>query len=125
MFDVRCSFFASLSPPPDCSAPKRSPRSPLLASTSPTSSSCPWAATPATAGKGVLHAMNQNINAARDVQMTSAYRVQPFPSVDLGVMAVADPDTVKFYSEPTRRHTFKSEFTIATLPEKLPAVEIA
>ncbi len=83
------------------------------------------AATPAAAGKGVLHAMNQNINAARDVQKTSAYRVQTFQSIDLGVMGVTDPDIVKFYSEPTRRHTFKSEFNIASLPEKLPDVEIA
>ncbi len=83
------------------------------------------AATPAAAGKGVLHAMNQNINAARDVTKLSAYRVQTFQSIDLGVMGVADPDIVKFYSEPTRRHTFKSEFNIASLPEKLPDVEVA
>ena len=31
-------------------------------------------------------------------------------------MGVADPDIVKFYTEPTRRHTFKSEFNIASLP---------
>ena len=83
------------------------------------------AATPAAAGKGVLHAMNQNINAARDVTKLSAYRVQTFQSIDLGVMGVADPDIVKFYSEPTRRHTFKSEFNITSLPEKLPDVEVA
>lgn len=83
------------------------------------------AATPAAAEKGVLHAMNQNINAARDVMKMSAYRVETFRSVDLGVMGVADPDIVKFYSEPTRRHTFKSEFNIAALPEKLPDVEVA
>ena len=83
------------------------------------------AATPAAAGKGVLHAMNQNINAARDVNKSSAYRVQTFQSIDLGVMGVADPDLVKFYSEPTRRHTFKSEFNIADLPAKLPDVEVA
>jgi L-asparaginase len=40
-------------------------------------------------------------------------------------MGVADPDIVKFYSEPTRRHTFKSEFNIASLPEKLPDDEVA
>jgi L-asparaginase len=76
------------------------------------------------AEKGVLHAMNQNINAARDVMKTSAYRVDTFKSIDLGVMGVADPDKVVFYTEPLRRHTFKSEFNIATLPEKLPEVEI-
>lgn len=84
------------------------------------------AATPAAAGKGVLHAMNQNINAARDVTKLSAYRMDTFRSIDLGVLGVADPDAVKFYTEPTRRHTFKSEFNIASLPadpKALPAVE--
>lgn len=78
------------------------------------------------AEKGVLHCMNQNINAARDVNKSSAYRVQTFQSIDLGVMGVADPDIVKFYTEPTRRHTFKSEFNIASLPsdpKDLPLVE--
>lgn len=82
------------------------------------------AATPEAAGKGVLHCMNQNINPARDVSKTSAYRVETFKSIDLGVIGVADPDIVKFVSEPTRRHTYKSEFNISSLPEKLPAVEI-
>jgi L-asparaginase type II len=84
------------------------------------------AATPAAAEKGVLHCMNQNINAARDVTKLSAYRMDTFRSIDLGVMGVADPDIVKFYTEPTRRHTFKSEFNIAALPadpKTLPAVE--
>ena len=84
------------------------------------------AATPAAAGKGVLHTMNQNINAARDVTKLSAYRMDTFRSIDLGVLGVADPDVVKFYTEPTRRHTFKSEFNIASLPadpQALPAVE--
>jgi L-asparaginase len=57
------------------------------------------------------------------VTKTSAYRVQTFQSVDLGMLGVADPDVVKFFNEPTRRHTFGSEFNIATLPEELPAVE--
>ena len=82
------------------------------------------AATPAAARKGVLHAMNQNINAARDVTKTSAYRGQTFESVDLGVVGVADPDVVRFFTEPTRRHTYKSEFNIASLKEPLPLVEM-
>ncbi|MBL9189041.1 MAG: asparaginase [Opitutaceae bacterium] len=84
------------------------------------------AATPAAAGKGVLHCMNQNINPARDVTKLSAYRMETFHSIDLGVIGVADPDVVKFYTEPVRRHTFKSEFNIADLPadpKALPAVE--
>jgi len=81
------------------------------------------AASPEAAGKGVLQAMNQNVHSARDVTKTSAYRVQTFQSVDLGFLGVADPDVVKFFTEPTRRHTTKSEFNIAGLPETLPAVE--
>jgi len=82
------------------------------------------AATPAAAEKGVLHSMNQNINAARDLMKTSAYRVETFKSNDLGVLGVADPDMVVFHTEPLRRHTFKSEFNIASLPAKLPEVEV-
>lgn len=82
------------------------------------------AATPAATGMGVLHAMNQNIFPIRDVTKTSAYRMHTFQGVDLGVVGVADPDIVKFYSEPLRRHTYKSEFNIARLPATLPAVEV-
>jgi L-asparaginase len=55
---------------------------------------------------------------------TSAYRVDTFKSNDLGVVGVADPDAVVFHTEPLRRHTYKSEFNIALLPEKLPEVEV-
>ena len=82
------------------------------------------AATKESAGKGVLQAMNQNIHAARDVTKTSAYRVETFQGVDLGVLGVADPDIVKFFTEPTRRHTFNSEFNVSSLPASLPDVEV-
>lgn len=75
-------------------------------------------------GKGVLQAMNQNIHAARDVTKTSAYRVETFQAVDLGVLGVADPDVVKYFTEPTRRHTFASEFNVSSLPASLPNVEV-
>jgi L-asparaginase type II len=76
------------------------------------------------AGKGVLQAMNQNVHAARDVTKTSAYRVDTFQGVDLGVIGVADPDIVRFFTEPTRRHTFQSEFNVGSLPAELPPVEV-
>ena len=82
------------------------------------------AAFPAAAAKGVLHCMNQSIHPARDVSKTSAYRMHTFQSIDLGMMGVADPDIVKFYSKPTRKHTYLSEFNISKLPEKLPVVHI-
>jgi L-asparaginase len=74
--------------------------------------------------KGVLHCMNQNINTARDVMKTLAYRVQTFKGVDVGPIGFADPDRVVFYREPTRRHTYKSEFAGVDYPS-VPAVEVA
>ena len=82
------------------------------------------AADPAAAGKGVLVVANQEVHAARDARRTSAYRMDGFGSVDLGPIGVADPDVVRFFTEPTRRHTHRSEFDLAALPETLPAVEI-
>jgi L-asparaginase type II len=82
------------------------------------------AATPAATGKGILHAMNQNVFPIRDVSKTSAYRMHTFQGIDLGVIGVTDPDIVKFYTESTRRHTYKSEFNIAKLPATLPDVEV-
>lgn len=82
------------------------------------------AATPVAQGMGVLHVMNQNINAARDVMKMSAYRVEAFRSPDLGVVGVVDPDRVVFHTAPLRRHTHASEFHLAGLPDALPAVEI-
>lgn len=83
------------------------------------------AAHPAAAGKGVLVVANQEVHAARDARRTSAYRMDGFGSVDLGLIGVADPDIVRFFTEPTRRHTHRSDFELAALPESLPVVEIA
>jgi L-asparaginase type II len=81
------------------------------------------AASPQARGKGVLHCMNQNINTARDVTKTSAYRVQTFKGVDVGVIGFADPDRVVFYREPVRKHTIYSEFAGIDFPT-LPPVEV-
>lgn len=75
-------------------------------------------------GKGVLHAMNQFINTARDVTKTSAYRVNTFRGVDVGAIGFADPDRIVFYREPMRRHTLRSEFAGKDYPT-LPKVEVA
>jgi L-asparaginase len=68
------------------------------------------AADPAAKGLGVLHCMNQYINTARDVTKTNAYRVQTFKGIDVGAIGFADPDKVKFYRAPARKHTTESEF---------------
>jgi len=75
-------------------------------------------------GKGVLHCMNQFINTARDVDKTSAYRVNTFQGVDVGAIGFADPDKVVFYREPVRKHTDGSEFAGKAF-DTLPAVEVA
>ena len=82
------------------------------------------AADPAAGGKGVLVVANQEVHAARDARRTDAYRMDGFGSVDLGPIGVADPDVVRFFTEPTRRHTHRSEFELGGLPESLPAVAI-
>lgn len=82
------------------------------------------AADPAAGGKGVLVVLNQEVHAARDARRTNAYRMDGLGSVDLGLIGVADPDIVRFFTEPTRRHTHRSEFELAELPEVLPTVEI-
>lgn len=74
--------------------------------------------------KGVLHCMNQVINPAREVSKTSAYRVNTFKGIDSGALGFADPDRVKFYREPVRRHTSGSEFAGIDFPS-LPKVEVA
>lgn len=80
------------------------------------------AADPAAKGLGVLHCMNQYINAGRDVTKTSAYRVETFKSINTGVLGFADPDKVKFYRAPTRKHTTESDFAGTDL-NVLPPVE--
>lgn len=82
------------------------------------------AASPEARGKGVLHAMNQFINTARDVDKTSAYRVNTFKGVDVGAIGFADPDRVRVYREPVRRHTTQSEFAGKDY-SSLPPVEVA
>lgn len=74
-------------------------------------------------GKGVLHCMNQNINTAREVTKTSAYRVQTFKGTDFGPLGFADPDEVVFLREPIRRHTTNSEFAGVDYPS-VPDVEV-
>ena len=81
------------------------------------------AAAPEAVGKGVLVVLNDEINAARDVTKTSTYRVETFRSRELGFLGYVDGDRVTFYRQPTRRHTFDSEFDINDLAQ-FPRVDI-
>jgi L-asparaginase len=63
-------------------------------------------------GMGVVTVTNNEINAARDVTKTHAYRTQTFRSRDLGVLGYAEADRMVFYRAPVRRHTARSEFKL-------------
>jgi L-asparaginase len=81
------------------------------------------AAAPCARGKGVLVVMNEEINGARDVTKSNTYRVETFRSGELGFLGYVDDDKVSFYKASTRRHTARSEFSVAGLAQ-FPRVEI-
>ena len=81
------------------------------------------AISPEARGKGVLIAMNDEINGARDATKTNTYRVETFRAPELGYLGYVDADRVSFYRTSTKRHTVNSEFDVRGV-EKLPSVEI-
>src|SRR3712207_3766772 len=58
---------------------------------------------PASAGKGVVLAMNGQINAARDVAKTHTTNVETFQSGQWGLLGAVDPDRVVWARAPLRR----------------------
>ena len=83
------------------------------------------AASPESAGRGVLTILNNEIQAARDVTKTNSYRLETFRSNELGFLGYADSDEqVVFYRTPTRSHTLDTEFQVSEGTE-LPRVDIA
>ena len=81
------------------------------------------AAEPASRGKGVLVVLNDEINSAREVTKTDAYRLQTFRSRDYGVLGAVDADRVVYYRDVVKRHTTRSEFDVSRL-EDLPRVDV-
>ena len=82
------------------------------------------ASAPVASGMGALVAFNGEINAAREVTKTNTYHLQTFQTRDLGLLGYIDPDKIEFYRTPHRRHTTRSEFSLAAVPT-MPYVEIA
>lgn len=74
-------------------------------------------------GRGVLIAMNDNINGARDVQKTNTLRVDTFQSPELGYLGYFENGRPVFYKATTRKHTKDTEFDVRGL-EDLPRVDI-
>jgi L-asparaginase len=81
------------------------------------------AASPEAAGKGALVALNNQINAARDVTKTNTSTPDAFKTPELGVLGYMHDNRPVFYRQCTRRHTAASEFDVGAL-EALPQVEI-
>ena len=82
------------------------------------------AATPAAAGRGVLTILNNEIQSARDVTKSNAFRVDTFHSRDFGVLGYVDSDArVLFYRAVTRPHTTATPFDVRGRRE-LPRVDI-
>jgi L-asparaginase len=81
------------------------------------------AASPNARGLGVLVALNDEIQAARDVMKSSTYRLQTFRTPDFGVLGHSDGDGVYFYRKPLRKHYPGTPFRPPS-DETLPRVDI-
>ena len=75
------------------------------------------------AGRGVLVALNDQINGARDVTKTNASNTDTFRNWELGVLGYMQDNKPHFYRQTTRRHTLDTEFDVSKL-DSLPAVDI-
>ena len=74
-------------------------------------------------GKGVLVALNDQINAARDVTKNNTSTADTFRTPELGFLGYMQGNKPYFYRQSTRRHTADSEFDVSNL-DILPQVDI-
>ena len=74
-------------------------------------------------GKGVMVVMNDEIHAAREVTKSNTTAVDTFKSPNSGKIGTVFYGNVKFYMNPTRKHTVNSAFDITKIKE-LPRVDI-
>ncbi len=76
-----------------------------------------------TAGKGVVVVMNDEIHSAREVTKVNTSRVNAFASPNTGKIGTVYYGNIHYYMNPTRKHTYNSEFNIEKI-NSLPRVEI-
>ena len=74
-------------------------------------------------GRGVMIAMNDEINDARDVTKTNTSTTDTFRAPELGLIGYMQDNAPHFYKQSTRKHTTETEFDVRGL-DKLPAVDI-
>jgi L-asparaginase/glutamin-(asparagin-)ase len=81
------------------------------------------AASPEAVGKGVLVAMNDQIQSARDVTKVNTSTLDSFRTSELGLLGYIQGSKPFFYRQSLRKHTTETEFDIANL-QSLPQVDI-
>ncbi len=82
------------------------------------------AASPNSAGLGVLTVLNNEIQSGRDVTKASTFRVETFRPNELGFLGYADSDgKVEFYRAPIRKHTVNTPFMVDDMTD-MPRVDI-
>ena len=81
------------------------------------------AASPDAVGKGVLVAMNDQIQTAREITKTNTSTLDSFRSPELGMIGYIQGGKPFFYRQSTRKHTVDSEFDVSAL-QSLPQVDI-
>jgi L-asparaginase len=74
-------------------------------------------------GQGVLVAMNDQINGARDVTKTNTTHVETFKAPELGYLGYIQNGQPYFYHQSMRKHTTETEFDLTGIT-KLPRVDI-
>lgn len=81
------------------------------------------AADPKAQGRGVMIAMNDVINGARDVTKTNTANVATFNSGELGALGFVVGGQNQFFKATTKKHTYQSEFDVNKI-KTLPRVDI-
>lgn len=74
-------------------------------------------------GKGVLVALNDQINAAREVTKTNTSTADTFRTPELGFLGYMQDNKAHFYRMSTRKNTADTEFDVSKL-DRLPRVDI-
>jgi len=81
------------------------------------------AADPASWGRGVLVAVNDDIHSAHDLVKTHTTDVETFTSNEPGLIGVSLFGKQDFYRTPVKPHTARTDFTVAA-GQKLPRVDV-
>ncbi|WRD85833.1 type II asparaginase [Helicobacter pylori] len=76
------------------------------------------------ANKGVLVVMDDNIFNAREVVKTHTTHTSTFKALNSGAIGSVYYGKTRYYMQPLRKHTIKSEFFLSQLKTPLPKVDI-